>query len=241
MLLLLEARRLTGAEGGHEPSIQVVTESGAVDHLDEEAVRDGVECLQDVHCYGYGSARVLSLVEARDHPSRDGELGRGGGMPRFEAVLGGACTQSLHDGRQEESLQYIHCRAEQWNGAVARSGPGHVALIPSKSGWWRSSSKLPGCRFRQLRGWRAPLVRLSHAHLDGWGGARESPIRPLAVEEPAFLMAAATPLSSNGLYEGSTRWWRWRSLISLLRARSCWAEQAVNYLLKACAIAFELE
>ena len=68
-----------------------------------------------------------------------------------------------------------------------------------------------------------------------------SPSDPWAVEEPAFLMAAAMPLSSNGLYEGSRRWWRWKSLMSLLMARSCWAEQAVNYLLKARAITFRLD
>ena len=30
----------------------------------------------------------LALIEARDHPSRDGEQCRGGGMPWFEAVMG---------------------------------------------------------------------------------------------------------------------------------------------------------
>ena len=79
-----------------------MAESGAVEHLDEEALRDGVERLRDVHRYGYGSARGLPLVEARDHPSRDREQGRGGGMPLFEAVLGGASAQSLHDGREDE-------------------------------------------------------------------------------------------------------------------------------------------
>ena len=56
-----------------------------MDHLDEEAVGDGVERLRDVHSYGYGSARGLALIEARDHPSSDGEQGRCCGMPRFEA------------------------------------------------------------------------------------------------------------------------------------------------------------
>ena len=51
-------------------------------------------------------------------------------------------------------------------------------------------------------------------------------------QEPPFL-------SSNGLYEGSTRCWR--SLMIILSARSWWAEQAANCLLKACAIAYELE
>ena len=67
-----------------------------------------------------------------------------------------------------------------------------------------------------------------------------SPSGPWVVEEPAFLMDAAMPLKSNGLFEGSTRWW-WRFLRSLLMVQSCWAEQAVNCLLKACAIAFGLE
>ena len=91
------------AEVCHEPPHQIVSESGAVDHLDDEAVRYCVECLRDVHRYGYCSARGLTLVEARDHPNRNGEHGRGGGVPRFDGVLGG----------KEDPLQYLHCRAEQ--------------------------------------------------------------------------------------------------------------------------------
>ena len=104
VVLLVEARRLPAAEVRHEPSNQVVAESGAVDHLDEEGVRDCVECFRDVHHYGYGSARGLTFVKAWDHPSRDRELGRGGGMPRFEAVLWGASAQRLPDGREDEPL-----------------------------------------------------------------------------------------------------------------------------------------
>ena len=89
-----------------------------VDHLDEEAVGDGFERLRDVHRDGYGSARVLVLIEARDHPSRDGEQGRGGGMPQFEALLGGARAQCLHDGWEDEPLQDLHCRAKQRDGVV---------------------------------------------------------------------------------------------------------------------------
>ena len=74
----------------HETSHQVVAESGMVDHLDEEVVRNGVKHLRKVHRYGYGSARRFALVEARNYPSRDGEQGQGGGMHRFEAMLGGS-------------------------------------------------------------------------------------------------------------------------------------------------------
>ena len=73
MVLLVEARRLHATEIRHKPSDQVVAE--AVDHLDEEEVRDCVEHLRDVQRYGYGSPRGLALIEARDHPSRDGEQG----------------------------------------------------------------------------------------------------------------------------------------------------------------------
>ena len=81
-----------------------------VDHLDEEAVGDGVEHFRDVHRDGYGSAWGLALIEARDHPSRDGEQGRCGGMPWFEAMLVGASSQRLHYGREDELLQDLHCR-----------------------------------------------------------------------------------------------------------------------------------
>ena len=48
-------------------------------------------------------------------------------MPWFKAVLGGACTQRLSDGRKEEPLQYLHCRAEQWFEAV---GANPVSWLP---------------------------------------------------------------------------------------------------------------
>ena len=60
-MLLVKARRLPAAEVCHKPSDQVVAESGAVDHLDEEEVRDDVERLRDVHLYGYDSARWLAF------------------------------------------------------------------------------------------------------------------------------------------------------------------------------------
>ena len=48
-------------------------------------------------------------------------------------------------------------------------------------------------------------------------------------------------LFERPVYEGSTRWWRRRFLNSLQMAQSCWAEQMVNCLLKARAIAFGRE
>ena len=44
-----------------------------MDHLNKEAVGDGVEHLSDVHRDGYGSARRLTLFKSRDYPSRYGE------------------------------------------------------------------------------------------------------------------------------------------------------------------------
>ena len=48
------------------PSNQIVPESGAVDHLDRESVRDRVERTRDVHRYGYCSAW------GRDHLAETG-------------------------------------------------------------------------------------------------------------------------------------------------------------------------
>ena len=64
---LVRARYFPAAEVRHEPSNQVVTESGAVGNC--------VERLRDVHSNGYGLARGLTLVKAREHPSSDGEQG----------------------------------------------------------------------------------------------------------------------------------------------------------------------
>ena len=118
VLLLVKARGLPAAEVYHNPSNQIVSESWGVDHLDEEAVRDRIKRLRDVYRYGYCSDKRLTLVETRDPPSRNGEQDRRGGVPLFEAVLRGTSTQCLHDGWKEEPLQYLHCRAEQWDGAV---------------------------------------------------------------------------------------------------------------------------
>ena len=122
VVLLVEARHLPVAEVGMPRPTSHLTrlwqESRGVDHLDEEVVGDVVDCLRDVHSYSYGSARGLALIEARDHPSRDGEQGRDGRMPRFEAVLGGASAQHLNNRQEDELFHYLHCRAEQWDGAV---------------------------------------------------------------------------------------------------------------------------
>ena len=154
----------------------------------------------------------------------------------------GACNQCLHDRQEEEGLQYLHCRAEQWDWEITISDPGLVAFLPSKSGLWRSSSKLPGYQLRQLRGWRAPsedpavLTQMAKVECS-------EPVRPLGGGR-AYLPYGRCKTCMrfcNSLYEGPTRWWRWRSLVTSLSVRSCWVEQTVNCLLKACAIAFELE
>ena len=72
-------------------------------------------------------------------------------------------------GRGTAPLFSLPGRAVRWGG---RSDPGLVASLPLKSGLWRSSSKLPGCKLRQLRDWRAPSGRPYRAHQDGGGGAR---------------------------------------------------------------------
>ena len=87
VVLLVKAWRLSAAEVRHEPTDQVVAESGAVDLFDEEAVSNAYEMSTAMAMV---LLRGLRLLKPETNPSRDGEQGRGGGMPRFEAVLGGS-------------------------------------------------------------------------------------------------------------------------------------------------------
>ena len=96
----------------------VVLELGEEDHLDEEAVRNRVKCLRDVHHGDDCSAGRLSLVVACKHPNRDREQGQGGEVSQFKALLRVASSQRLHDGREEKQLQDILFPAEQQNWAV---------------------------------------------------------------------------------------------------------------------------
>ena len=67
-----------------------------------------------------------------DHPSRIGEKGRGDGVSPFEVFLGGSRTQCLHNGRDEEPVQHLHCQAQQrWGG---RCSPGLLGSLPSRLG-----------------------------------------------------------------------------------------------------------
>ena len=151
-----------------QPLQQIVSGPEAVDHLDEEAVRDRIEHLRDVHRYVYCSARGLTLVEA----SRNGEQGQGCGVPRFEAVLGVVRipSASTMDGRRSRTNIFTAWQSRvRWGG---KNDPGLVTSLPSKSGLWLSSSKFPGCQLWQLRGWRVPSGRPGHAHQNGGGVAR---------------------------------------------------------------------
>ena len=108
-------------------------------------------------------------------------------------------------------------RAVRWG---SRSDSGLEASLPSKLGLWRSSSKLSEYKLlsncSSTKRFKSSVSK-SRPCSPRWGRwTTVSPSGPWAVEEPAFLMAAATPLTLNSLYEGSTRWWR--SLISLLNA-----------------------
>ena len=55
------------------------------------------------------------LAGVESEQCHSGFLGSNGGVPWFEAVLGGICAQRLHlhDGWEEEPVQYFHCRAQQ--------------------------------------------------------------------------------------------------------------------------------
>ena len=102
-----------------------MSESGAVDPLKKEAMGKRVECIGDVHRYGGCSVTRLALVKVRDHNSRNRKQGRGGGVPLFEAVLGGACSQRLQDAMEgAASVSPVPGKAARWG---SRSGPVHTA------------------------------------------------------------------------------------------------------------------
>ena len=151
-------------------------------------------------------------------------------MPRFEAVLGGAFIRaSTMDGRRSAKISSLPGRAGRW--AVG------VALVT----WLLCLQIRIMTEFFQIAGMSTPAtdrlkssIRKARPCSPRWRRwSMVSPLGPWVVEEPAFLMAAETPLSPNGLYERSTKWWQWMTLIRFLSARSCWTELAVNCLLKA--------
>ena len=125
VVLLIEARGLPATDVCHKPPHQIVTESGAVDHLDKEEVRDRLERIRDIHRYGYCSARKLTLDEARKHPSRNGSqvlslAGRSVYPVPSRRMRGGAAPLSSLPGG-----------AVRWAG---RSDPSLMVSLPSKSG-----------------------------------------------------------------------------------------------------------
>ena len=90
-------------------------------------MRDRIKHLRDVHHYGDCFTRVLTLVETRDLPSRNGEQGQGGGVPRFEAVLGGGeyPVPPQWTGGGAPPISSLPGREVRWGG---RSGPGLLAF-----------------------------------------------------------------------------------------------------------------
>ena len=71
-------------------------------------------------------------------------------MPRFEAMLGGASSQRLHDGREDEPLQYLHCQAEQCDEAVGAALLTWLPCLQDRDYDWSSSG---ACWKRALTPW----------------------------------------------------------------------------------------
>ena len=63
-------------------------------------------------------------------------------MPRYNAVVGGARSQNLHDGREEKQLQDLRCRAEERDWAV---GVVLVSRFP-RFQYWYDDGVLSNCR-----------------------------------------------------------------------------------------------
>ena len=85
---------------------------------------------------------LLWVVEARNHSSRKGKHGRGGWVPCFETVLGGASTQGLQDGWEEMLLQDLRWQAEQWDRAVRAALLAGLPYLQKRD----DDGVLPNCR-----------------------------------------------------------------------------------------------
>ena len=111
-MLLIKARGLPAAELRHKPAHQVVSESAAVGHLDEEAVGSSVECLE------MSTVMAMVLLGGLCWLKPETTLAEMGSRAEAVECLGlkpcweGRVPSYLHDGQEEEPLQYLHSRAE---------------------------------------------------------------------------------------------------------------------------------
>ena len=187
-----------------------------MDHLDNEAVRDCVKRLRDVHCYDFCPARGLTLVEASKW-----EQGRDGGVLWFEAVLGGACTQCLHNG-QEKPLQHLHCRAEQCDGVVGATLVSCLPCLQNRD----YDGVFPNCRDVNSGNWKVEeLYREGQAMLTQMAEVEHGePDRPLGGGRASFPYGRWDASLVERPVWGVQTVVVAKSIMNLLSVRSCWAE-----------------
>ena len=137
--------------------------------------------------------------KTRSHPSRNWEQSWGGGVLWFEAVLGGASAQRLHDGREENLFQDLRCRAKQQDSVV---GAALFYGLPCFQDWYYDGV-LPNCRGVDSGNWEVKELRQEgQPVLPQMAEVENSePIRRQGGGGARLPFAAATPISSNGLYE----------------------------------------
>ena len=114
-------------------------------------------------------------------------------MPQFEAMLERVYSQCFHDGGEEEPLQNLRHRAEQRDRAVGAT----LLTGPPSFKYWDNDGVLPNCRDVNSGKWEVEeSARKFMPCSPRWRRwSTVSPSGRWAVEELAFLMAAATPCS----------------------------------------------
>ena len=152
-----------------------------MDHLNEEAVGNHVERFWDIHRYDNRSARGLSLVKTETILAEIGSMA--------DVIIPRASTMV-------------------WKRTAARweKRPCCWDQLPCSCGFPAFSIGMMTELF-QIAGMSTPATERLKSFVRkamSWGPrwcrwSMESPSGPWAVEEPAFLMAAVTPLSSIGI------------------------------------------
>ena len=119
MVLLIEARGLSATKVCHKPPHQIVSMSGAVDHLNKEAMTDCVECHRDVYRYSYCSARgpETTLAELGSWAESVECLGL---KPCWEGRVPSA---SAMDRRRAAPISLLPGRAVRWEQPWSRGFP----------------------------------------------------------------------------------------------------------------------
>ena len=154
-----------------------------------------VKRIREVHFSCYCSARMLTLVKTRDHTIRNGEQGRGDGVPCWEERVPSA---SMMDGRWSCSKIFT---TEQRDGALGAALVSGLSCLQDQY----YEGVLPNCRDVNSGNWEVEKLRQAvlnkiaevehNDHVRPLGGGRTC----LPFECPIVLGMAGSELPVEGL------------------------------------------